>query len=153
MADNKSKDNKSKDNKSKDSKTKSESVKSAAKVRKASSSMRDSSAKSRAKAEKPKKIRKAAGAAKRPFKSVAGVLSKEYHLIKPKKDDKFMTKSRKFTPSYFRSAWTEVKFVKWPGRKETWKLVLAVFIFALVLGVIIAVTDYLLEKILRTIIF
>lgn len=122
------------------------------KAKKPKSSMRDSSAKSRAKAEKPKRVRKAAGAVKRPVSSVGAALTREYHIIKPKKEDKFLTKSRKFTPSYFRSAWAEMKFVTWPGRKETWRLVFAVFVFALVLGTLIAVLDYGLEKLLREVI-
>ena len=140
------------ENKSKDSESKKVTAKKTPKIRKASSSMRDSSAKSRAKAEKPKKIRKAAGAAKKPLSTVKRALNQEYHLIKPKKDDKFLTKSRKITPGYFRSAWNEMKFVKWPGAKETWRLVMAVFVFALVLGTTIAVLDYGLEKLLREVI-
>lgn len=125
--------------------------KDAKKIRK-SSSMRESAAKSRAKTGKPKRIRKAASAAKKPFTSVGGALSKEYHLIKPKHEDKFLTKSRKFTPGYFRSAWGEMKQVTWPGRRETWRLVFAVFVFAIVLGTLIAVLDYALERLLREVI-
>lgn len=118
-------------------------------------SMRESSAKTRAKAEKPKRVRKAASAAKRPVSSVGSALTKEFHLLganNDKRDEKFLTKSRKLTPGYFRSAWAEMKFVTWPGRKETWRLVFAVFVFAIVLGVLIAVLDYALERLLREVI-
>lgn len=141
---------KSKDNKTEITKEV-KSGKSVPKIRK-SSSMRDSSAKSRAKAEKPKKMRKAAGVAKKPFSSVKKALSQEYHLVKPKNDDKFLTKSRKITPGYFRSSWAEMKHVTWPGTMVTWRLVFAVFVFALVLGTAIAVVDYGLEKLLREVI-
>ena len=127
------------------------SKKSVPKIRK-SSSMRDSSAKSRAKADKPRKIRKAAGVAKKPFSKVKNALSQEYHLIQPKKQDKFLTKSRKITPGYFRSSWAEMKHVTWPGAMVTWRLVFAVFVFAIVLGTAIAVIDYGLEKLLREVI-
>lgn len=120
------------------------------KATKPSSSMRDSAAKSRAKAEKPKKVRKAASAAKKPVGKVSSALKKEYHLIEPK--DGFFSKSRKLTPGFFRSAWAELKQVTWPGRKETWRLVFAVFVFAIVMGTVIASLDYVLEKLLREII-
>jgi preprotein translocase SecE subunit len=124
--------------------------KSSKKAPKPSSSMRDSAAKSRAKAEKPKKVRKAATAAKKPVSSIGKALTKEFHVIEPK--DGFFTKNRKITPRFFRSAWAELRQVTWPGRKETWRLVFAVFVFALVMGVVIAVLDYGLEKLLREVI-
>lgn len=136
------------EDKSKDSKKSTEDTK----AKKPKSSMRDSAAKSRAKAEKPKRVRKAAGAAKKPVSKVGAALTKDYHLITPKKDDKFFTKSRKATPGYFRKAWAELKQVTWPGRKETWRLVFAVFVFSVVLGLYIAVLDYGLEKLLREVI-
>lgn len=129
---------------------KSKSNKKDAKSVKPKSSMRDSAAKSRAKAEKPKKVRKAASAAKKPVSKVGAALTKEFHVIEPKNG--FFTKSRKVTPKYFSSAWAELRQVTWPGRKETWRLVFAVFIFAIVLGTVIAVLDYGLEKLLREVI-
>jgi preprotein translocase SecE subunit len=122
------------------------------KIRKPSETMRDSAAKSRAKAEKPKKVRRAASAAKKPVTSIGSALTKEYHLVEPKKGGNFFTKSRKVTPGFFRSAWAELRQVTWPGRRETWRLVFAVFIFALILGTVIAVLDYGLEKLLREVI-
>lgn len=121
-------------------------------VKKPATSMRDSAAKSRAKSDKPKRVRKAADAAKKPVGKVGLALTKEYHLIPPKDDGNFFTKSRKLTPGFFRSAWAELRQVTWPGRKETWRLVFAVFVFALILGVVIAVLDYGLEKLLREVI-
>lgn len=51
--------------------------------------------------------------------------------------------------NYFRASWQELKLVTWPGRRETWQLTLAVFIFAVVFGVAVAITDYGLDKIFR----
>ena len=118
-------------------------------------SMRESKAKTRAKAEKPHRVRKAASAAKRPVSSVGSALTKEFHLPganNDKRNEKFFTKSRKLTPGFFRGALAEMKFVTWPGRKETWRLVFAVFVFAIVLGTLIAVLDYALDRLLREII-
>lgn len=122
-------------------------------VKKKTTSMRESAAKSRAHAEKPRRVRKAASIAKKPVDSVSAALKKEYHLVQPKNGGSFFTKSRKLTPGYFRSAWSELRQVTWPRRKETWRLVFAVFMFAIVVGTVIAVLDYGLEKLLRTIIF
>jgi preprotein translocase SecE subunit len=132
--------------KSKDSK----SSKKSSKILKPSSSMRDSAAKSRAKADKPKRVRKAASASKKSVSKLGNALTKEFHVIEPKGG--FFSKSRKITPGYFRSAWAELRQVTWPGRKETWRLVFAVFIFAIIMGTLIAVLDYGLEKLLREVI-
>ncbi|MCA9328871.1 preprotein translocase subunit SecE [Candidatus Saccharibacteria bacterium] len=56
------------------------------------------------------------------------------------------------TPGYFVSATNELRQVTWPARKETWKLVFAVFVFAIVIGLFIAVLDFGLEKLFRQVI-
>lgn len=48
-----------------------------------------------------------------------------------------------------RNAWRELRQVEWPGAKETTKLTTAVFIFAIIFGIIIALTDYGLDKVFR----
>ncbi len=115
------------------------------------SSMRESALKSREAAKKPKRVRKAASAATKPVGKLGRLLTAEYHLINNEKQG-FFTKSRKFTPKYFRNSAKELKNVTWPGRKETWRLVFAVFVFAIIMGTFIAVLDYGLEKILREVI-
>lgn len=55
-------------------------------------------------------------------------------------------------PPFFRGAWKELRQVTWPTRKETWRLTVAVFVFALVFGALIAVTDYGLDKLFRKVI-
>lgn len=115
-------------------------------------SMRESAAKSRAKAEKPRRVRRAAEAAGKPVGAFKAFMTKERHVIPRRNPDSFVHKSRSIVPSYFRKSWQELKLVTWPGRKETWRLVFAVFSFALVMGVTIAVLDYGLEKLLREVI-
>lgn len=51
--------------------------------------------------------------------------------------------------SYFASAWNEVRQVTWPNRKETLNLTLAVFIFAISFGALIAVIDFGLDKLFK----
>ncbi len=53
--------------------------------------------------------------------------------------------------NYFISSWKELRQVSWPGRKETAKLTMAVFMFAVVFGALIAAVDYGLDKIFRKI--
>ena len=114
-------------------------------------SMRESAAKSRESANKPKRVRKAASVATKPVSKATSALTTEYHLFNNEKQG-FFTKSRHFTPKYVRESFKELKNVTWPGRKETWRLVFAVFVFALILGAFIAVLDYGLERILREVI-
>jgi preprotein translocase SecE subunit len=52
--------------------------------------------------------------------------------------------------SYIRGAWQEMREVTWPSREETWKLALAVFTFAIAFGLVIAVVDYGLDKLFRS---
>ena len=122
--------------------------------KKPAKTMRQASAKSRANAAKPKRVRKAADAAGKPVGAIGRALTAEYHLNErtEKHNEKFFSKSRSLTPRYFSNAWKELRQVTWPGFKETWRLVFAVFIFAIVMGASIAALDYGLEKLLREVI-
>lgn len=79
---------------------------------------------------------------------------KEYHPIKlpDNKVGRFLTKRRKAFPSFFGDAWRELKLVTWPDRSETTKLTVAVIIFAVIFGAIIAIVDYGLDKLFRNVI-
>jgi preprotein translocase SecE subunit len=50
---------------------------------------------------------------------------------------------------YFKRSWQELRQVEWPNRKDTTKLTFAVFVFAVVFSLIIAATDYGLDKVFR----
>lgn len=102
--------------------------------------------------DKPKRIRKAAASAARPVGKIRSALKTEYHVIPQKENAGFFSKSRRITPSYFVKATQELKQVTWPGRKETWKLVFAVYVFAIGLGLAIALLDYGLDKLFRDVI-
>ena len=52
-------------------------------------------------------------------------------------------------PRYFINSWREVRQVTWPGRKETWRLTLAVFIFAFVFGLMVYGVDRGLDEIFK----
>jgi len=55
-------------------------------------------------------------------------------------------------PTYFRESWKELRQVTWPSRSETWKLTLAVILFAVIFGLLVSVVDFGLDKIFRKLI-
>lgn len=121
-------------------------------VKKTKTSFRERNIKAAEAKDKPKRIRKVATTAVRPVGKVGSMLTKEFHVIPQKENAGFFTKSRKAAPSYFSNAWKELRLVSWPGRKETWKLVFAVYVFAIGLGIAIALLDFGLEKLFRDVI-
>lgn len=59
---------------------------------------------------------------------------------------------RWLVPTYFVNSWREVRQVTWPSRRETWRLTLAVFIFAVVFGALIAGVDKSLDLLFKKVI-
>lgn len=55
-------------------------------------------------------------------------------------------------PRYFVNSWRELKLVTWPGRRETWRLTGAVFVFAIVFGLMITVVDKVIDRIFKDIV-
>ncbi len=105
-------------------------------------------------------LRKTAKSASRPFKAVGRFIAKIARpfrfLLRP-----FKTRPVRFVGrilhkvlfiSYFKGAWKEVRQVSWPGRRETWQLTFAVFVFAFVFGAMITIVDYGLDKIFKKLI-
>jgi preprotein translocase SecE subunit len=102
-------------------------------------------------------VRKAAGKVGRPLKTVgkfvAKVLSPFAFVLKP-----FKTRPARFVGrllasilllSYIRNSWAELRQVQWPDMRTTLRLSMAVFVFSILFGVLIAVTDYGLDKVFR----
>lgn len=114
-------------------------------------SMRESAAKSREKASKPKRVRKAASAASKPLSKTAEVATKQRHVLPKSGSDSFWHRERSLSPKWLSNAWAELRQVTWPSRKETWRLVLAVFIFSALLSLFIALLDNALETIFRNV--
>lgn len=52
-------------------------------------------------------------------------------------------------PPYFRNSWKELRQVTWPTFKMSVRLTTAVFLFALTFGLLIAVTDFGLDKLFK----
>ena len=103
---------------------------------------------------KPRRVRKIASGAKKPISAASNAGRKEYHPIKlpNNKAGRVLGRRVRFVPKYFREAWAEIKQVQWPNRRETTKLSIAVIVFAVVLGGLVWVLDYGLDKLFREII-
>lgn len=103
---------------------------------------------------KPRRLHTASSTAAKPFKAAARAGKREYHPIKlpDNRIGRFMTKSRRAIPSYFRLSWQELLQVRWPDARETAKLTLAVFMFAIFFSVLISTVDYGLDKVFKALI-
>lgn len=55
-------------------------------------------------------------------------------------------------PGYFKGAWQELRQVSWPNRRETLRLGVAVFIFALIFGGLVALVDKGLDEVFKRVI-
>jgi preprotein translocase SecE subunit len=104
--------------------------------------------------------RRVSGAASkvgRPLKAagrfIAKVLRPFAFIIKP-----FKTRPARFVGRllasilllrYIRNSWTELRQVQWPDMRTTLRLSMAVFVFSILFGVLVAVTDYGLDKVFR----
>ena len=53
--------------------------------------------------------------------------------------------------NYFVSSWRELKAVEWPNKRETVRLTAAVFIFSILFGFLISVSDFGLDKLFHKI--
>jgi preprotein translocase SecE subunit len=121
-------------------------------VRKSPETVRERTAKADSAVKKPRRLRRSASTFARPLKTIHRTGKKEYYLPLPdNRAGRFLNKRRHIVPRYFREAWAELRLVVWPGRRETWKLTLAVFIFAIIFSLLVAITDYGLDKIFKRI--
>lgn len=55
-------------------------------------------------------------------------------------------------PRYFVNSWRELRQTTWPSRRETWRLTLAVFVFAAVFGALVAGVDKGLDELFRKVV-
>ncbi|MBR2586867.1 preprotein translocase subunit SecE [Candidatus Saccharibacteria bacterium] len=95
-------------------------------------------------------------APKEPKKPVeeAEVIKKPEKTLKPKKAKKDKSEKKKpfilFRPfiafgCYLRDSWRELRQVRWPNRKTTWKMVLAVFVYTLLVITFLVLVDLLFD--------
>lgn len=129
-------------------------------VKKNTETVREKAAKQTAKGEqRPRRIRSSARKASGPFRTVGRNLAEAAgpfaFLLAP-----FKTKPARFVGrflakvlfiNYVINSWHELRQVTWPGRRDTIKLTSAVFVFAIVFSVLIAVVDFGLDKVFKAI--
>lgn len=61
------------------------------------------------------------------------------------------TKPFRAIGGYFKGAWVELRQVRWPNRRATWSLTLAVILFSIFFAVVILGLDYLFQYIFKEI--
>lgn len=103
-------------------------------LRQKSETVREKVEKSSAAEPKPRRLRETTNKVGAPLKAAGKPIAKVGRYV---------------VPPYFRNSWVELRQVTWPKRKEAWQLTLAVIIFAIVFGAIVAVVDYGLDKIFK----
>lgn len=102
--------------------------------------------------EKPRRLRNTASSIGSPIKKARQTGKREYHLPLPdNKAGRILGKRVNLVPKFFREAWGEIKLVTWPNRKETIRLTIAVFVFAIIFAAIVGALDFVLDKIFRRI--
>jgi preprotein translocase SecE subunit len=122
-------------------------------VRKSAPTVRErqEAAQAKTEAQQPSRIKRVASKASKPVKKLRLRDRKVFKVVAYP----FRLLGRllyKITPKYFINSWHEVRKVVWPSRKETWRLTLAVFIFATVFGAMVAIVDKVLDTIFKNVI-
>lgn len=106
---------------------------------------------------KSRRVSATASKASRPLRTVGRAIAKVLRpfafVLKP-----FKTRPARFVGrilaaivflKFFRASWQEVRQVQWPDLRTTMRLTVAVFVFSILFGTLIAITDYGLDKIFR----
>lgn len=108
----------------------------------------------------PRRVRRAASAASRPVKRLGALVAALFRpfrfVLRPFKTRPVRAIGR-FLASvlllrYFRNSWQELRKVEWPNARETTKLTIAVFIFAIFFSIIISLADFGLDKLFQKLI-
>ncbi len=112
----------------------------------------ESASKAKEAPQKQRRVKQTLSTAGKPIKAAHQLGKKEVYLPLPdNKTGRFLNKRRHIIPRYFRESFQELKLVTWPNRKQTTQLTLAVFIFAIGFGILVAITDYGLDRIFKRI--
>lgn len=88
-------------------------------------------------------------------KEVVVATKKTTKIVKSKKVRKPLRVLAPFRAmgGYFVGSWKELRQVRWPNRKQTWALTLAVILFSLALGVLIFLLDAGFTLLFKNVIF
>lgn len=94
----------------------------------------------------PRRIRRTATKISTPIKKVNPFKGRKYKGV-------YIRGRRiRFIPVFLVNAWKEIRQVNWPNWSTTWRLTIAVFIFAVIFAVIIGLLDYVIGKIFKEVI-
>ena len=105
-------------------------------------SAKDTNAKSND--EKSEKVTRKVSVSAKNSESKKAVAEKKSKAKAIKKAEKEAAKKDKKV-GYFRGAFQEIRQVRWPNRKETWKMTLSVIIYVVILAAAIMLLDALLQ--------
>jgi len=50
---------------------------------------------------------------------------------------------------YFKGSWEEIKLVRWPDRRATWKMTGALIVFTLAFAILILLLDYAFQQLFK----
>lgn len=91
--------------------------------------------------------------AKKPA-TVSRVLSKRVNIGKGEKLGRDVTAPKwlKAIGGYFKGSWEELRQVRWPSRRATWGLTVAVIVFTALLSAFILGLDYGFEQLFKKVI-
>jgi preprotein translocase SecE subunit len=104
---------------------------------------RTEKAEAKAASSKPRRLRTTTRGIARPLKPV-GRAAQRVGRLKPMRILGFI-----IVPPYFRNSWRELRQVTWPSGSESRRLTLAVMLFAIVFGALVAVVDFGLDKVFK----
>ena len=79
----------------------------------------------------------------KPAKQASGVAKKAKSDKKSEKKPFILIRPIVYLGRYIRDSWREIRQVRWPSRKATWKLVLAIFVYTGIFIAIIMLLDAL----------
>lgn len=126
---------------------------------KKSETVREKAAKAAEGESKPRRVRATADKAGRPLRAGGRAVAKGARpfgfLLKPLKTRPARAVGRFLSKvlfiNYIKNSWKELRQVSWPDRKNTTKLTLAVFAFAISFALVIAIADFGLDKVFKAI--
>lgn len=120
-------------------------------VRKSPETVRQRAEKQTSKKQAPRG--KLKGKIHRPLSVLRRASAKEYHpiTVPDNKVGRVLNKRVRLVPKFVREAWSELKMVTWPTKKEAARLTAAVIIFAFFFAVFIQLLDVVFNKIVKLI--
>lgn len=95
---------------------------------------------------RPKRIRRTAGRVSAPVKKLNPLKGRKYKGVH------IRGRRIRFIPLFLVNAWKEIRQVTWPNWRETWRLTIAVFIFAVIFAAFVGILDYGLGKLFKEVI-